>query len=350
MTKVHRYIRHIFAPAVGELWTNDDLLARIGKHLQTVDQPQDAKESLQKLIRLFLIGSRSRYVQCPNFLDLRAFSEHAEAFAAAANESLAILATEIRAAGGPKLDAIIGVSSAGQILPGIADRTANLLGDLVDPTTCLLDLGNGGCTASSRALQLVANFGSEIREALIVIAEPTSTLADAQTLDRANWQGICTFGDGAAAVWLTMDRDRAQAELKDIHSFHGKEAGLIQWDHGGNYYRFGITESDQFERRVRSQILEAMNRLEPSEHDDNTLWAVHPAGMMLVLSVARRLGIDRAGLEPSIRHFRQFSNMSSASVIHILKELLDQANPGRQFRWLSMGAGFHVVSGSGRKL
>ena len=53
MTKVQRYIRHIFAPAVGELWTNEDLLARIGKHLQTVDQPHDAKESLLKLVRLF---------------------------------------------------------------------------------------------------------------------------------------------------------------------------------------------------------------------------------------------------------------------------------------------------------
>ena len=350
MTKVQRYIRHIFAPAVGELWTNEDLLARIGKHLQTVDQPHDAKESLLKLVRLFLIGSRSRYVQCSNFLDLRAFSEHAEAFAAAVNESIAILAAEIRAAGGPKLDAIIGVSSAGQILPGIADRTANLLRDLVDPTTCLVDLGNGGCTASSRAVQLVANFGPEIREALIVIAEPTSTLADVETLDRANWQGICTFGDGAAAVWLTTSRDGARAELSDIHSFHGNEADLIQWDHSGNYYRFGITESDQFERRVRSQILEAMSRIEPSAHGHDTLWAVHPAGMMLVLSVARRLGIDRAGLEPSVRHFRQFSNMSSASVIHILKDLLEQAKPDQEFRWLSMGAGFHVVSGVGRKL
>jgi predicted naringenin-chalcone synthase len=62
------------------------------------------------------------------------------------------------------------------------------------------------------------------------------------------------------------------------------------------------------------------------------------------------LGIDRAGLEPSVRHFRQFSNMSSASVIHILKDLLEQAKPDQEFRWLSMGAGFHVVSGVGRKL
>jgi len=42
--------------------------------------------------------------------------------------------------------------------------------------------------------------------------------------------------------------------------------------------------------------------------------------------------------------------MSSASVIHILKDLLEQAKPDQEFRWLSMGAGFHVVSGVGRKL
>jgi exonuclease V gamma subunit len=79
MTRVQRYIRHIFAPAVGELWTKEDLLPSIGKHQQAVDQPQEAKESLLKLVRLFLIGSRSPLLLFPNFCFRFVFSEYVEA-------------------------------------------------------------------------------------------------------------------------------------------------------------------------------------------------------------------------------------------------------------------------------
>jgi predicted naringenin-chalcone synthase len=71
---------------------------------------------------------------------------------------------------------------------------------------------------------------------------------------------------------------------------------------------------------------------------------------MLLLSVAKRIGLDRSRLEPSIRHFRTFSNMSSASILHILRDLLEQAQPGQPVRWLSMGAGFHVIYGSCTRL
>ena len=66
-----------------------------------------------------------------------------------------------------------------------------------------MDIGNGGCSASVRTIQLVNNLGPEMRNVLILAMEPTSTLIDPKSTERSNWQGICTFSDGAAGVWIS---------------------------------------------------------------------------------------------------------------------------------------------------
>ena len=344
------YIRSVYTPVVGEQWDNREVFARISAHLRgKANRPEAETEHLLSLIRLFLIGSRTRYVQCPRFLDLASFEDHAAAFAAAVTESIGTLSKEVRSAGSEAFDAVIGVSSVGQLLPGIADRLASSLRSQVKSDALLLDLGNGGCTASSRALQLASTLDSHHRNVLVAVVEPTSTLADPLSVDRSNWQGICTFGDGASGIWLSTDPTGALAELGPINSSHRGDADLIRWDYSSNYYRFSVSDFEGFDRKVRTGLLGALSEIDWADTKDS-LWAVHPAGMMLLLSVAKRIGLDRARLEPSIRHFRTFSNMSSASILHILRDLLDQAQPGQPIRWLSMGAGFHVIYGSCTKL
>jgi predicted naringenin-chalcone synthase len=229
-------------------------------------------------------------------------------------------------------------------MPGLADQAANILHDRVSRHALLLDLANAGCTGSSRALQMGASLGPEIRDILIVVVEPTSTLADPRSVERSNWQGVCTFGDGAAGVWLSSEPGNGAAQLDKIVSWHGNEPDLIHWEKGSNYYRFGLTDPEGFESSVRREILEATKQI-GWDKKSGALCGIHPAGIMLLLSLAKKLELDRAALEPSIRHFRAFSNMSSASILHILRELLITARPGQEVRWLTMGTGFHVVYG-----
>ena len=344
------FIRSVYTPVVGERWDNREVFARISAHLPAkVNRPEAELENLLSLIRVYLIGSRTRYVQCPDFLDLSSFKDHAAAFAAAVTDSIDALSKEVTSAGSEAFDAVIGVSSVGQLLPGIADRLATGLRAQVKSDALLLDLSNGGCTASSRALQLASTLDGRHRNILIAVVEPTSTLADPLSVDRPNWQGICTFGDGAAGIWLSTDPAGALAELGSINSSHRGDADLIRWDYSSSYYRFSVSDFEGFDRKIRTGILGALSEIDWADTKDS-LWAVHPAGMMLLLSVAKRIGLDRSRLEPSIRHFRTFSNMSSASILHILRDLLDQAQPNQPIRWLSMGAGFHVIYGSCTKL
>jgi alkylresorcinol/alkylpyrone synthase len=344
------YIRSVYTPVVGVLWNNQEFFSRVEAHLRkNAVGPKEQVDRLIDLVRVFMIGIRTRRVQCPHFFDLRSFSDHATAFATTADESIRALVSEAKSTGPAQFDAVIGVSSVGQILPGIADRLATALGRQAATNALLLDVSNGGCTASSRALQLAFALGDRHRNLLIAAVEPTSTLADPLALDRPNWQGICTFGDGAAGIWLSTEGDGALAELGPIISSHRGDADLIRWEYTSSYYRFGVSDFEEFDRKVRAGMLAALSEIDWRDSKDS-LWAVHPAGMMLLLSVAKRIGLDRTRLEPSIRHFRAFSNMSSASILHILRDLLGEARAGQPIRWLSMGAGFHVVYGNCTKL
>ncbi len=344
---VKRYLRAIYCPKIGRSLSNAELLTMAQERIAILPMERQETQSLLNFVRLQLLGNRSRRCQCPNFLHLASFSDHAHAFEAAVDESIAALAGEIAAEEDtPIYDAIIGVTSVGQVLPGIADRSLDCFKQRIRPNTFLLDIGNGGCTASSRALQAAFRFDSSLRNLLILVIEPASTIADADTLDRSSWQGICTFGDGAVALWISSEPAPGSLELRKVSSWHGQSSDLIRWVYGSSYYRFGIPDLSRFESNVRQELFEALSQT-GWEKNEPALWALHPAGMMLLLSVAKRLSIDRASLEPSLRHFRDFSNMSSASIFHILREVLAMAEPGQPVRWLSMGAGFHVEYGDG---
>ena len=343
-----RYIRAIYAPVVGLRLSNQELLSAISSWFEKLEADDAEKTALFDFVRLLLIGNRHRYNQArENFLLIDGFAEHAAAFSRAVEESTSAIAAEIEAEPPPQpFDAVFGVSSEGQLLPGIAERTAAKLPNLISRTATQMDLGNGGCTASVRAIQLVNNLSAEFRNVLIVVMEPTSTLVDPKSTARSNWQGICTFSDGCAGVWISDEPGDGSMELGKLASWRGDAIDLIRWDWGSDYYRFGIAELEQFEVKVRGQVLEAMNVLQ-LEKDPEASWAIHPAGILLLLSLAKKLGLAKAALEPSLSHFRACSNMSSASILHILKNILGCAKPGQPIRWLSMGAGFHVACGAG---
>ena len=347
---VSRYIRAIYAPLVGTRFSNQDLLSLISERFQTLEADDSEKQSLYDFVRLLLIGNRARYVQAHRYLWLDSFTAHARAFTSSIQESINAIAEKIEAAPPAKpFDAVFGVCSEGLLLPGMAERTSRRLSSLIGRTATQMDICNGGCTASMRTLQLVNNLGPEVRNALIMVMEPTSTLIDPKSTVRANWQGICTFSDGAAGIWVSDEPGEGALELGKMSSWRGDATELIRWDWGTDYYRFGIAELEQFEVQVRSQVLEAMRTLEV-EKVPNAAWAIHPAGILLLLSLAKKLGLNRSALEPSLNHFKLCSNMSSASILHILENLMRCAEPGQAIRWLTMGAGFHVACGGGVRL
>jgi len=76
--------------------------------------------------------------------------------------------------------------------------------------------------------------------------------------------------------------------------------------------------------------------------DDIQWWAVHPGGTQVLMSVQKHLGLTEQTLRFSYETFRNYGNMSSPTVLFVLKKILDEANPRKNDRalLLSFGAGF----------
>src|SRR5262249_9849900 len=184
-----------------------------------------------------------------------------------------------------------------------------------------------------------------------VSVEVPTTLLNTASIRPDVWLGNCTFGDGAAAMWVTStpEAGRTALALEQIHYWQRADTGmaLIQWDYE-DYYMFAMQEEASFGAQVRDHMCEALAAFSGTWAGERA-WAIHPAGISLLMRVSRALGIDMEGVRASVDHYRRFSNMSSASIIHILSEVAADAPVGSPIHLLTMGAGFNVIYGRLRK-
>jgi alkylresorcinol/alkylpyrone synthase len=348
-----RAINAIYAPVVGERWTNQKLLTVFEPALDRLSMDDEAREKLRQFVRFQLVGERSRRALFPGWDERPSFSNRAAAFDAGANRALDALAVEIEAgagAAGVTFDAVLTTTATGNLMPGLSYRMANRLGGLVRPDSMLLDLGNVGCTGSTKALNLARSLAPEFENILVVAVEVPSTLSDTTGTSFDLWQGNCTFGDGAAAVWVSSQPVEGALALEEIRYRQRADSGLdlIRWGYQ-DYYQFALADSSTFDRDVRQHVVETLAETEAGWKEEPR-WAIHPAGIALLVRISRKLGIPSESIQPSVAHYREQSNMSSASILHILKRVGEETPSGAAINLLTMGAGFNVIYGRVRRL
>jgi alkylresorcinol/alkylpyrone synthase len=349
-----RFINEIHTASVGECWTNERLLAVYEQAVERLALDDEARGKLRDFVRFQLVGKRSRRV-IPGWTSLDDFRGRAEAFEKWAEKALDELADRVALSAGPTgitFDAVLTTTTTGNLMPGLSYRMARRLGALVRPDTLMLDLANVGCTGSSKALKLASALGPAFKNVLVVAVELPSTLVDMTGTDFDLWQGNCTFGDGAAALWLSTDpeKGRMALALEDIRTQHYFQKGLdlIRWAYR-NYYVFRLADHQSFDNEVRGFITDAL-ALTEADWKTEPRWAIHPAGVALLMRLARKLGIPPAAIQPSVAHYREHSNMSSVSVLYLLEALSWQTPVGSAINLLTMGAGFDVIYGRVRRL
>jgi alkylresorcinol/alkylpyrone synthase len=347
-------INDIYTAPIGERWTNEEMLPVYDQAVERLDLDGETRGKLRNFVRSQLVGKRSRRL-LPGWAHRSTFRDRADAFEKGVESALDELAGCIAAsagAAGSSFDAVLTTTTTGNLMPGLSYRMARRLGLLMRPDTLMLDLGNVGCAGSSKALKLALSLDPAYRNVLLVAVELPSTGIDLTSATFDRWQGNCTFGDGAAAVWLSTDAERGRLALalEEIQTRHFFEKGLelIRWGYR-DYYGFQLADHETFDNEVRGFVTEAL-ALTATDWKEEPRWAIHPAGLALLLRLARKLGIPPAAIQPSVAHYREHSNMSSVSVLYILEELAGQTPVGSPVNLLTMGAGFDVIYGRVRRL
>lgn len=249
-----------------------------------------------------------------------------------------------------EVDLIAAATVTGIAVPTLDARVAPLLG--LRPDVKRLPLAGLGCVAGAAGVARVADLlkGAPDAVAALVCAELCSLTLQGADSSMANIVAAGLFGDGAAAVVLAGD-DRAAGlspgtavEVVDTASIQFPDSERVMgWDVGASGLRVVLapTVPDLVRAELRSFVDAFLAR-----HDlhvaDVTHWVAHPGGPKVLRALEEALEIDPVHTAITWESLRQVGNLSSASVLHVLEQLLlsDRTRPGDLGLMVAMGPGF----------
>lgn len=243
---------------------------------------------------------------------------------------------------------LIVVSCTGFFAPGLDIHLVQRLG--LPASTDRTLIGFMGCNAAFNALKIAHTICQTHAAAnvLLVCVELCSLhFQRADTLEKLIINAI--FSDGAAAAVLSAQDDPSGQWV------YTDSAGLIAensldamaWDIGDTGFLMQL--SPQVPQLIQDNLL---RYLEPflDRHDLTRLdwWAIHPGGRSILDSVKAKLMLSDAALQDSYDVLRQYGNMSSPTILFILKRWMDappQTSPVSTPHWgiaLGFGPGLSI--------
>lgn len=240
---------------------------------------------------------------------------------------------------------VVTVSCTGFFAPGPDYR---LVRDLGLPTTAeRYHLGFIGCAAALPALRLAARLAHSQPDAVVlVVCTELCSLHVRASDDPQQIVAASVFADGSAAAVVTsadvgrpggLDIDRFGTALTDEG-----ESDMV-WtigDHG-----FEMVLSAEVPRIIGREIRGAVDRFIGDDSPPD-VWAVHPGGRSVLDRVESGLDLDPRALEASRAVLRDYGNMSSVTILFILRALLrdDAVGDGARIAGLAFGPGLTVES------
>ena len=225
-------------------------------------------------------------------------------------------------------------SCTGFYAPGLDLALARALGlpGSVERTT----VGFMGCQAAFNVLKLARHIVRSDPEAVVLTVNVelcTLHLQDSGGLDTL--LPFLQFADGAAAAIVSAEPSGLSLD-RFVSTVVAPEEGLITW-------RVGDQGFDMFlSGRVPGTIGEALRAertrvLGGTEASAIELWAVHPGGRSILDAVEAALDLSRQALAASRRVLDAFGNMSSATIMFVLDEILRDGRA--QARGCALGFG-----------
>ena len=231
---------------------------------------------------------------------------------------------------------VITVSCTGFFSPGPDYKIVRALG--LSPAVGRFHLGFMGCFAAFPALRQAKSICEAEPDAVVlVVSAELCTLHVRTSNDQDTILGSSLFGDGAAAAIVTgRDLDSTGPVLRLDHFATvltpvGEES--MTWNIGDN--GFEMVLGTYVPHIIDDHIIEALAPLlagDPSlqgrQYSQIEHWAIHPGGRSILDKVESKLHLSPEQLTPSRETLRDYGNMSSATVLFVLKHILDQPSSG----------------------
>jgi predicted naringenin-chalcone synthase len=225
-----------------------------------------------------------------------------------------------------EITCLITVSCTGMSAPGL---DISLMQALQLPANIARSSVNFmGCYAAIHALKTADHICRADRDAkVLIVCTELCTIHFQKACDMDSIASGLLFGDGAAAVLVTGDEHSTRGLC--IRNFYSEVAlqghGDMAWHLSGKGFLMHL--SAYIPQLLQSGITSLLeNALQSGKHhkDEITGWAMHPGGKKILESILKELSLPHAALANSFAVLREYGNMSSPTILFVLKRFMEQ--------------------------
>lgn len=188
-------------------------------------------------------------------------------------------------------------------------------------------VGFMGCHAAMNALNVAQHIvRSEPTATVLVVNLELCTIHLQETPDLEQVLSFLIFADGCSACLVSAEP--TGLHLKSFRStILPDSADKITWHIGQS--GFDMMLSGQVPQTILRNLPSSLDSvLAGARAEDIALWAIHPGGRTVIDAVGEALHLKADDLAYSRAVLRQFGNMSSATVMFVLKDMMAASATG----------------------
>jgi len=227
-----------------------------------------------------------------------------------------------------EIDRLITISCTGFFAPGIDYHLINNLN--LPKSIKRTHIGFMGCAAALIGVNSVwesLSLQKEIESTTLLVSVELCSLHLQTEASRDNILANMIFADGAAAgIFTNKYYGNGKPHLKIITAqslLFDNPAEFMGWKIGN--FGFEMMLSSKLPQIILdTAVPNVMHILNKAGVDKNDIkyWALHPGGRAILDSLQNGLELSDEQLLPSRKVLRNYGNMSSASILFVLKEIL----------------------------
>lgn len=246
------------------------------------------------------------------------------------------------------VDMIMSTTVTGIAVPSLDARIAARVG--LRPDVRRVPVFGLGCVAGAAGVARMNDYlrGAPDAVAALVAVELCSLTLQTADPSMANLVAGSLFGDGAAAV-VAVGARRAETsgasgpDVLDSRShLYPDSLRTMGWDIGDSGFQIvlGREVPEVVERYLHDDVTEFL-AAHDLRIDQVGAWVSHPGGPKVIEAITSTLGLADEALELTWRSLSEVGNLSSASVLHVLRDTIAKQPPsGSPGVLMAMGPGF----------
>jgi predicted naringenin-chalcone synthase len=201
-----------------------------------------------------------------------------------------------------------------------------------------------GCYAAIHGMKLADAFCKKDKNArVLVVCTELCTLHFQKEATLDNISSALLFGDGSAAILVVHDANHLEGlTMKSFYSevdFNGKEYMSWQLSSSGFLMTLSGYVPELIEQGFNQFLQHALQNANMKETDISH-WCIHPGGKRILTSIEKCTSVSENDLQYSFRVLNDYGNMSSPTILFVLKEIMDSIESKKEKKSNIFGAAF----------